>query len=216
MRLCSYVVKNDKGLAPNPFWGYCTLAACTPNHIGIKVQEGDWFIGTTPAARGSKLVYAMRVSEVLPFEHYYDDPRFEKKKPVVKGSWRQRCGDNMYHKDETGEWKQHRSLYHRDPKIVKQDLKHPYVFIAEHFYYFGDKAPEIPPKHKELVWRRQGCKCNHDSKAVEGFLSWLQTNFKLGVHGKPYDNDEAGNCGFASSARLNAVSRSERCTSFVS
>ena len=79
MRLCSYVVAVDRGLAPNPFWGYCTLAVCTPNHMGIRAQDGDWFIGTTTAARGSKLVYAMQVSEVLPFDCYYNDPRFEEK-----------------------------------------------------------------------------------------------------------------------------------------
>ena len=38
-RLCSYVVRHDKGLAPNPFWGYCTLAVCTPNHAGVRLEE---------------------------------------------------------------------------------------------------------------------------------------------------------------------------------
>lgn len=191
MRLCSYVVAVDRGLAPNPFGGYCTLAVCTPNRMGIRAQNGDWFIGTTTATRGSKLVYAMQVSEVLPFDRYYNDSRFEKKKPVVRGIWRQRCGDNMYYRDETGEWKQHRSLYHRDQATIEKDLRHPSVFIAEHFYYFGDKAVEIPPKYKDLIWRRQGCKCRHVPETVEGFLNWLRTNFSPGTHGKPYDNDEA-------------------------
>ena len=90
MRLCSYVVKSDTGLAPNPFWGYCTLAVCTPNHMGIRAQRGDWFIGITAIDRGNRLVFAMQVAEVLPFERYYSDPRFDKKKPVVNGAWRQR------------------------------------------------------------------------------------------------------------------------------
>jgi hypothetical protein len=46
MKLCSYIIKNDTGFAPNPFWGYCTLAACTPNHMGLHLYPGDWIIGT--------------------------------------------------------------------------------------------------------------------------------------------------------------------------
>ena len=45
MRLCSYVVKYDTGFAPNPFWRYCTLMGCTPNHQDIKAVKGDWIIG---------------------------------------------------------------------------------------------------------------------------------------------------------------------------
>ena len=100
MKLYSYIVKHDIGLAPNPFWDYCTLALCTPNHMGIRPEIGDWIIGTTPVSLGSKLVYAMQVSETLPFDDYYADKRFEKKKPSISGSWKEQCGDNMYYKDE--------------------------------------------------------------------------------------------------------------------
>lgn len=30
MKLFSYIVTHDAGFAPNPFWGYCTLACCKP------------------------------------------------------------------------------------------------------------------------------------------------------------------------------------------
>lgn len=197
MKLYSYVVVKDLGLAPNPFWGYCTLAVCTPNHMGIRVKKGDWIIGTSPASQGSKLVYAMQVSKRLSFEVYYADERFAKKKPNVKGSWREKCGDNMYYKDQHDRWVQHRTIYHRDTKAIKQDLKNPFVFVAEKFYYFGDKAVTFPVKFQDLVWKRQGCKSNHDPKIVEKFLNWLTTNYTSGVLGNPKDNDEAqkGNCG---------------------
>lgn len=190
MKLYSYIVKNDVGLAPNPFWGYCTLAVCTPNHMGIKAQKDDWIIGTTSVSRGSKLVYAMQVSETHPFEKYYVDVRFEKKKPVVHGSWCERCGDNMYYKGEQGQWVQHRTIHHRSPEIIKKDLKHPTVFIAEYFYYFGDKAIVMPPEYQELIWKRQGVKSDYDGEVVEKFLGWLKENFSSGILGKPNDNDE--------------------------
>jgi hypothetical protein len=76
--LHSYVIKIDSGLAPNPFWGYCTLAACTPNHMGIKIQKGDWIIGTSPVSQDSKLVYVPEDSECLLFENYYANVRLKK------------------------------------------------------------------------------------------------------------------------------------------
>jgi hypothetical protein len=161
--------------------------------MGIRAQKGDWFIGITAINRGNRLVFAMQVSEVLPFEHYYNDPRFEQKKPIIDGTWRQRCGDNMYYKDDAGIWKQHPSIYHCTPEQVEQDLKHPYVFIAELFYYFGDRAIEIPPEYRELIWRRQGCKCEHDLDTVRDFLNWLEANFEPGIHGEPY-HKQRGRC----------------------
>jgi hypothetical protein len=195
MRLYSYVVKKDRGLAPNPFWGYCTFAVCTPNHMGICAKKGDWIIGTTPVPLGSKLVYSMQISEVLCFDDYYNDARFEKKKPNVKGSWQQRCGDNMYYIDK-GKWKQHHSAYHCDLADTEKDLKHPYVFVAEHFYYFGNKAVEIPLEYQSLIWKRHGCKHKHNPDTVKGFLVWLQKTYKPGVLGKPSDMDETScdNC----------------------
>jgi hypothetical protein len=186
VRLCSYVVIKDTGLAPNPFWGYCTLSVCTLNHSGVRAQKGDWFIGTQSASKGSKLVYAMQVSEKLCFDDYYRDPRFQAKKPVINATWHQRCGDNMYYKADTGAWCQHPSLFHREEKKVQQDLKHPFVFIAEHFYYFGDKALEVPPAFAGLIWGRQGCKW-YDGDTVVDFLDWLQRDRVPGIHGEPAD-----------------------------
>lgn len=191
MKLYSYVVRKDSGLAPNPFWGYCSIAVCTPNHMGIKAEKDDWIIGTSPVLQESKLVYAMQVSERLSFETYYADERFAKKKPDVKGSWREKCGDNIYYIDQQGKWVQHRTIYHREAEVIKKDLKHPFVFVAENFYYFGDKAVTIPIGYQDLVWKRQGCKRNHDPKVVGNFLNWLKANYASGVHGNPKDNGEA-------------------------
>jgi hypothetical protein len=202
MKLFSYVVKIDRGLAPNPFWDYCTVAVCTPNHMGIKAQQGDWIIGTSPVSRGRKLAYAMEVSESLPFEKYFADVRFEKKKPNVKGSWRERCGDNMYYRDQQGQWVQHRTFLHQSAEDRKKDLKYPVVFVAEHFYYFGDKAITIPIEFQELALKRQGCKGNHDPEVVVKFLKWLKKNFSSGVLGDPIDNDEAQRASCLSGERL--------------
>jgi hypothetical protein len=194
MRLCSYVVTNDMGLAPNPFWGYCTLAVCTPDHQGIKAEKGDWFIGFSPASRGNKLIFAMEVSEILDFDDYYHDPRFFKKRPKIRGSWREQCGDNMYFKNEDGQWEQERTIYHHKREQIEQDTKHPIVFIGEHFYYFGEMAITLPDEFRDIIRRGRGVKCNFDGSLVERFLNWLHQECRPGIHGLPQDRSSKKPC----------------------
>ena len=67
--LISYVVASDTGLAPNPRNGVCTLAYCKPK-VRLAAQEGDYVVGLSPASSGNRVVYAMRVTEKLPFAKY--------------------------------------------------------------------------------------------------------------------------------------------------
>jgi hypothetical protein len=77
MKLCSHVVTCDSGLAPNPFHGYFTEAVCTPSYRRARLKEGDWIIGNSsnssnlPKEDRNRLVYAMRISEVLSMTKYF-------------------------------------------------------------------------------------------------------------------------------------------------
>ena len=77
---------------------------------------------------------------------------------------------------------------------MHQDLQHPSAFIAEHYYYFGSNAVEIPTDYTTLIWKRQGVKCSHDPQTVTAFLDWLQCIFRPGIHGRPADNLDRGSC----------------------
>ena len=191
MRLCTYIVKVDTGLAPNPFWGWCTLALCTPNHMGVKLNPKDWIVGFLSKVRANKLLFAMQITEVLHFDDYFRDKQFSKKIPILKGSWKERCGDNIYYLDSQGNWQQAPTVYHRG--MIEKDTKHPYAFVSNHFYYFGQKAPKVPTKYQSLIPAGQGVKCNHDNKKVTNFIVWLNSNFSLGIHGLPIDNKERKN-----------------------
>ncbi len=192
MRLCSYIVKTDAGLAPNPFWGYCTLALCTPNHQGVKLNPDDWIVGFLDKKRQYKLLYAMKIKEVLDFSDYYKSNEYQKKIPNVNGDWRQRCGDNMYYKDSSGDWVQHPSIYHKSEVNFRKDAKYHRVYISEHFYYFGKNSQFLPESFQVLLKRSQGVKCNHDPKIVCAFLKWLQVNYRPGIGKgvKPNDNPD--------------------------
>ncbi len=107
MKLFSYVIARDYGFAPNPFFGCCTLATCKPN-IRRVAEIGDWIVGTGSAARTRKgvLVLAMCVTETMKFNEYWEDIRFQQKKPRLSGSIKQAFGDNIYHKNSRGRWDQ--------------------------------------------------------------------------------------------------------------
>jgi hypothetical protein len=189
MRLCSYIVKYDKGFAPNPFHGLCTLAACTPNHQGLRLENGDWILGNSTIEYGHRLIYAMRISEVLNFDDYYRNKLFAKKK-ASNDSWQDRCGDNIYYCNKAGEWQQGATFHHQSAESIEQDTRHPHVFISDHFYYFGVAAPHFPAEYKLLARKSQGCKCSHDQKLVEAFIAWLEKKYDPGKHGDPRHRDK--------------------------
>jgi hypothetical protein len=63
IRLYTCIARVDSGLAPNPFWGWCTLAVCTPNHQGSAGKLGDWIAGFSPKGTGHRFVYAMALDD---------------------------------------------------------------------------------------------------------------------------------------------------------
>lgn len=189
MRLCSYVVSEDTGLAPNPFWGFCTLAVCTPNHQGTRLDVGDWIAGFLPKNRGCRFLYAMEISEILGLDEYFHDPRFAAKKPNLRGSWQERCGDNFYSRKPDGSWVQHRNRFHLDEALKRQDTKYARVFIGERFWYRGRLAIAAPEKFAPLVGGR-GARVNHDPSLVADLCSWVVQEFEPGVADVPNDNPD--------------------------
>ena len=189
MKLCSYIVREDTGLAPNPFWGACTLAVCTPNHQGSRLHVGDWIAGFLTKRRGYRFLYAMEISEILGLDEYYRDPRFSAKKPDLRGNWKARCGDNFYSRGSDGAWIQHRNRFHLDERLKRQDTKYARVFIGQRFWYRGRLASVAPDKYAPLIGGR-GARVNHDLDLVSDFCSWVAREFETGVADAPNDNPD--------------------------
>ena len=200
-RLFSYVVRYDSGFAPNPFYGFCTLATCKPG-IRRSAQPGDWIVGTGSANkrvnRGSRLVHAMMVAEACDFRSYWSDPRFAGKRPQRNGSRKQSCGDNIYYRspDDT-KWLQLDS-FHSDENgqqredHTKRDTGVDRVLIAEDFYYFGGEGPEIPAMFRDeerydICRKIRQRRSLNDDQWIEEFVAWLRTFGDPGFHGRPLD-----------------------------
>ena len=178
VRLYSYVVARDYGFAPNPFFGVCTLATCKPQiRKGAKV--GDWVVGTGSKRQGRDrhLVFAMRVTETMSFDDYWNDDRYERKKPILAGSRKQAFGDNIYHRDDSGRWLQadsHHSCSGGQPNEnnIHHDTQINRVLLSDDFVYFGGSGPQIA-KHFDVCKRGPGHRRNFPDAVARAFCGWL-------------------------------------------
>jgi hypothetical protein len=147
-----YVVDRDFGFAPNPFCGYCTLATCMWG-IRSTAQIGDWVVGMggKKLKATGKCIYAMKVTAKIDYQEYWTNPRYITKRPVRNGSSLRLVGDNIYHRENNAApWQQADSHHSKpdgspNPLNILKDTKSDKVLISEHFFYFGQEAPYVPP-----------------------------------------------------------------------
>ena len=196
-RLHSYIVARDFGFAPNPFFGYCTLATCMV-YIREGAEVGDWVAGTgsgrKSVQREGYLVFAMRVEEILTFDEYWSDPRFRVKRPDMYSSKMKSFGDNIYHRDGVdGSWSQadsHHSLDDGSPnsRNITHDTKVDRVLISRDFVYYGGEGPQIPALRGTKIHGFRKRYMNYfPIDVVNEFARWVRTLGDRGYSGTPLD-----------------------------
>jgi len=200
LRLFSYVVRYDSGFAPNPFFGYCTLATCKPD-IRRNAELNDWVVGTGSAdrsvQRGGHLVYTMRVTDILTFAEYWADARFQRKKPDLRRSKERACGDNIYYRDKNNAWQQLDSFHsNKDGSIsrphVQIDTDVDRVLISDDFIYFGGYGPQIPGGFRDYEGQDickigRGRKTASNVNMIADFIKWARAFGDQGYAARPYD-----------------------------
>lgn len=62
--------------------------------------------GSADKSLAGRLVYAMQVVEVLTFDEYMKDARFERNVPTDPGAVKRAYGDNIYRHGDDGAWLQ--------------------------------------------------------------------------------------------------------------
>lgn len=185
--LYSYVVARDYGFAPNPYYGYCTLANCK-QRIRKHSRIGDWVVGTGGTNLGKnyvgKLIYAMEINEKLTYNEYWNDPRFQLKKPVLNANAKRYYGDNIYYQRDDASWHQSNSHHSLEDGQTNQlnlgrDTSGIYVLVSSNFYYFGRQALSLPsrfqnPEYAKLHFGKPNHRCFRVEDIVTDFLEWLQ------------------------------------------
>ena len=204
MNCFRYKIEHDWGFSPNPFHGTLSLATCKADIRGNRaLQIGDWIIGFGSMAMNNlgKLVYAMKVEEILTFDQYYDDPRFQCKKPVKNGSLVQMYGDNVYHTDKSlnpvRKYIQDECAHsHKDGSFYQEhydrDTKSDKVLLSRTFYYFGDNCIDIPQEYSYIRLGENDMRGNMtyldlqgEDEKIEAFANWLESTYGKGIHGDP-------------------------------
>ena len=186
----TYKMADDTGFAPNPFHGYLTLATCKPG-IRLKAKVGEWICGfDSKKLSGSpvgmeKLVYVMKVEDKLSFDEYFEDPRFQNKKPSSGKGRVYLVGDNIYYQ---GTKVERRSPYHNKPEEQQKDLEGQYVLISCNFWFFGRCSIEVPPEVKPRVPKGSTyCGVKTTGAKVRAFIDWLIKNYpEPGIYGPPH------------------------------
>lgn len=186
LNLFSYVVRRDYGFAPNPFPPFCTLATCKPIIRNI-ANINDWVIGTGSTAEKSpfknKLIYAMKVTQKMTYDDYWNNPDFQYKKAVMNGSLRQQYGDNIYHHDAAHQqYIQENSHHSLAGGIVNKlnynrDLTSQYVLVSDYYWYFGKSAVLLPFEFEKLIKRGPGFKKIDEkncSAIIREFILWIE------------------------------------------
>jgi hypothetical protein len=139
MRVWSYVITTDRGSAPSFEAPAATLTVCKPRirrsaHVGDLVMA---FNGRRLSNNPHSLRWAGVVSEVIPLEDYWTDPRFRGKRPD-----RSAVPDNIY-RLEGSTWRQEPNTTH-DEGNVATDLSGRNALVFAEAWCFGDTQPELP------------------------------------------------------------------------
>ena len=178
--LFSYVLRDDAGSVPNPFWGICTLVICKPK-IRRAAQKEDWIVGTgsSQSPVGSiqdRAVYAMKVTDKMSMRDYDDwvqEERQEKTPDWKNNDRRRKLGDAMYDFSEFPPRVRRGSphgLEHR-----KHDLSGEYALLSDHFYYFGNNPRPLPDHLLNIVKRGPGHRSYANDPYLEPFVEWIES-----------------------------------------
>lgn len=154
---------------------------------------GDLIVATGSAnlQAADRLVYWMRVSEIIAFDDFWSDPRFARKKPNMNGSMMHRYGDNIYYTGADGTFQQIDSFHSEEDGSLSAANRErdtgttEKVMLATDFAYFGKTAPLIPENVRLLIKKGPGHKCRFSDEQIAGIEAWLATLPARGYLGEP-------------------------------
>lgn len=125
-----------------------------------RLTTGDWIVGVAGKSLRERigrsdqwrLVYAMKIREVLTLKEYFESPSYQFKKPKWNGVSAEMCGDNFYAPClKRGNGLRHTGATEEHKGLEEKDCRGNRVFIGAESYYFGSLAPEFPSE----IWGKK-------------------------------------------------------------
>jgi hypothetical protein len=192
-------MEDDTGFAPNPFHGLLTLATCKAGIRNTK-GPGSYVAGfTSKALCGDKvgeerLIFIMKITEKMSFDDYYNDPRYQCKKPT-KENRITKAGDNIYFKNGNA-YKRGIAFRHLNKEMFDSDHKSDKVLISSEFFYFGKGA--IPVDQFKINIPKTVAPYGYetaDEEIISDLWNYLTKNYKKNtvIH-YPHDFEKESDC----------------------
>jgi hypothetical protein len=183
----------DDGTAPCVDRGLLSMTICK-SKVRTSAKVGDIVIafGTNAQPAPNRLVYAAKITEVVPDAAYFDTPKFQKRK------------DCIYKRSPQGTLKLLPGVSAHNAGTHAKDLGPPpnypnaIALISTDFRYFGgagtDEWKEHAPHLKKMVENLgQGHRVNHTREVRDDLLKLIERvwkKFSKKVNGKPRHVDK--------------------------
>ena len=197
----TYRMDHDLGFAPNPFFGWCSLACCMPK-IRKHAQQDDLIVGLAGSnSRGlgryhPRVIYWMRVEETPDFDGYWNDPRFRAKRPQADGPKMRVVGDRTYRHEEGVEGWRFDTSMHFVPGApqptgghVVTDTSVDRLLLGQDYTYWGGGGPVVPGHLLGQFPSGRGYKIPPPGKALDELHDLLDVEHPKRLAGNPADWD---------------------------
>jgi len=179
--------------------GKLSLCICKP-YIRKSAKKGDWIIGmggkSDPKLK-NRLIYVMRVGEVVDGKVYYSRDGEYKDRPDCIYEW------------DGKDFKRREDAQYHSPEDLKRDLGKPekgyeraVCLVGDCFAYFGDgkktnpdivKIKDIYDKLPHLHQKITGNSANY--QRLKTYIDRTLKKFGCGIHSTPTHSDKSENCG---------------------
>lgn len=176
VRVWSYVLAKDVGIAPCIDDGILTLCTCKPR-IRAGARVGDWVLSTLPKRFGvGRVAWVGRVAEVI-------------ETGACTDRWPGRV-DALYERKPDGTLSHRGGAYHAEPDLIARDLSVRRCLRFDPFWYFGGEGPILPERLVDLCHYYVG-QSTRDvrGKTRRDLEQWLAA-WPPGVHGAPREAAE--------------------------
>lgn len=197
-RLFTYKVAYDKGVAPNPYCGACTLAICKPK-IRAAANVGDIVVGFGCGKDSDRIVYCMLVDEKLSWNEYVERCRNDTilADKIPKNEFE--AGDCIWMPNERGIYDKPLPSWSRHEEwAFQQDVKNgKNILFSRRFWYFGRGDQHkivLPPELRKIVPKKQGHRSNSNNPFISDFIDFfnlalqeqnINTDGRLGEPAEP-------------------------------